>query len=815
MGFHPFDVNAVHLVYTILGAFTVIFSLVSLLVKEKLYLGEAPIATVVGIILGPYVLNLFDPYAWGGKHQHVTDEITLEVTRVVIAIGVFAVGVELPKAYMKRHWRSLFFLLGPCMVYGWLVSAGFIMAMIPGLTYLSSLVIAACVTPTDPILAQAVVGGKFADKHVPTHIRHLLSAESGSNDGAAFPFLYIALYLTLDKSAGHAVGEWFYVTWLYEVALGIVLGALLGWAARKAMQFGEKKKWIDRQSFVAQYVSLAILSIGICTLLGSDDLLAAFACGTAFAWDGYFNKATEDAVFSNVIDLLFNCAAFIYIGAIIPFKDFANKDFHLSVWRLIVLAILILLFRRMPVILALYKWIPDIKNFREAVFVGWFGPMGVGAIFISTLARHHIPEPEFDGDTSQVDLLQETIGPIVAMLVLASVLTHGLSIPFLLSGRRVRSITYTWSRNPSMDTRAGNEPAWTTHTTRMEPGQQVVINRDDEEGDVGLAHNLRNRHIRVTTDDGIKSDGSGESTSSRTRDGSDGNKRSNDDSEEIELERRGTPPLAAYREGDDLVIERKGRDEDVHVSIVKDAYDCEGASAEDVKRAALAAARRGSPAPSRHSTNASSPRRAASPGSRHSTNEDSGDEHSTNAGSDNEDDGDGYVRRDRPQPYATARAPSPEGSPSKVHSFIPASRLQGKQKQDKESGWRRFLRVATTSSQASGVSAAEEGRSRTVDRDDGFLPTRERDNGRSITINEPIVEHGDRERDHDRGLRLTRTVSRAISFAPEATDSSETAPGVNYGASNPRFKRTPGLGMYRTTSVQSAEGSGFKEPSPR
>ncbi|TXT15977.1 hypothetical protein VHUM_00480 [Vanrija humicola] len=791
MGFHPFEVNAVHLAYTILGAFTVIFSLVSLLVREKLYLGEAPIATVVGIILGPYVLNLFDPYGWGGNKQHVTDEITLEVTRVVIAIGVFAVGVELPKAYMKKHWRSLFFLLGPCMVYGWLVSAGFIMAMIPGLTYLSSLVIAACVTPTDPILAQAVVGGKFADKHVPTHIRHLLSAESGSNDGAAFPFLYIALYLTLDRSAGHAVGEWFYITWLYEVALGIVLGALLGWAARKAMQFGERKKWIDRQSFVAQYVSLAILSIGMCTLLGSDDLLAAFACGTAFAWDGYFNKATEDAVFSNVIDLLFNCAAFIYIGAIIPFKDFGNKDFHLSVWRLIVLAILILLFRRMPVILALYRWIPDIKTFREAVFVGWFGPMGVGAIFISTLARVNIPHPELDGDTSQVDLLQETIGPIVAMLVLASVLTHGLSIPFLLSGRRVRSITYTWSRNPSMDTRGGNEPAWTTHTTRMEPGQQVVINRDDEEGDVGLAHQLRNRRIHVTGDDGIN----------------DGKNRSNDDSEEIELERRGTPrtpPLAGYREGDDLVMEH--------------AYDCEGASAEDVKRAALAAARRGSPAPSRHSTTASSPR-PASRGSRHSTNEDSGDEHSTNAGSDNDDVGDGYVRR--PKPYGGVRAPSPEEeeaeASSKVHSFIPASRLQGKQKQEKEGGWRRFLRVATTSSQASGASAAEEGRSRTLDRDDGFLSPRERDNGRSITINEPIVEHGDHhhDRDHDRGLRLTRTVSRAISFAPEAADSSETAPGVNYGASNPRFKRTPGLGMYRTTSVQDTEETGFKEPTRR
>ena len=113
---------------------------------------------------------------------------------------------------MKKHWRTLAFLLGPCMIYGWMVSALLIWGFVPGLTFLSSLVVAAAVTPTDPILAQAVVGGKFADKHVPAHIRHMLSAESGSNDGAAFPFLGIALYLTLDASPGHAVGEWFYYT---------------------------------------------------------------------------------------------------------------------------------------------------------------------------------------------------------------------------------------------------------------------------------------------------------------------------------------------------------------------------------------------------------------------------------------------------------------------------------------------------------------------------------------------------------------------------------------------------------------------------
>lgn len=157
--------------------------------------------------------------------------ITLEFTRVVLAIGVFAIGVELPKAYMRRHWKSLLFLLAPIMTWvclglcsrrttclphhkGWFVSAGLIYALIPGLNFLSSLAVAACLTPTDPILAAAVVGGKYADKHVPAHLRHLLAAESGCNDGAAYPFLWIALYLIIDKSTGHAVSDWFLLLWL-------------------------------------------------------------------------------------------------------------------------------------------------------------------------------------------------------------------------------------------------------------------------------------------------------------------------------------------------------------------------------------------------------------------------------------------------------------------------------------------------------------------------------------------------------------------------------------------------------------------------
>jgi len=79
------------------------------------------------------------------------------------------------------------------------------------------------------------------------------------------------------------------------------------------MKFCESRELIDRHSYVAQYISLALLSNGITALLGSDDLLAAFFSGVAFAWDSHFNKQTSDSVFSAVIDLLFNVAIFVFV----------------------------------------------------------------------------------------------------------------------------------------------------------------------------------------------------------------------------------------------------------------------------------------------------------------------------------------------------------------------------------------------------------------------------------------------------------------------------------------------------------------------
>lgn len=259
-----------------------------------------------------------------------------------------------------------------------------------------------------------------------------------------------------------------------QVVLGVCIGGALGFSFRYLMKFCQRHDLIDRHSYVAQYVSLAMLTIGVTTLLGSDDLLSAFSCGTAFAWDGFFNRQTEESVFSSVIDLLFNIAAFVFVGAWMPFSSFSDQSLTLSVWRLIVIAILVLLLRRLPVMIAMYKWIPDIKTFREAIFSGHFGPIGVGAVFISTLAAQVLRESLGDQPTDpQNALLVDSIQPIVAFMVLCSITIHGLSIPGFSLGRRVHTVSRTWSRAASI------LPDWTNQARLVERGQaDIIVNRD-------------------------------------------------------------------------------------------------------------------------------------------------------------------------------------------------------------------------------------------------------------------------------------------------------------------------------------------------
>jgi NhaP-type Na+/H+ or K+/H+ antiporter len=126
-------------------------------------------------------------------------------------------------------------LLGPIMAFGWIVSA-LIVYLILQTKFTTALIIGACLTPTDPVLAASVIGESRFSHRVPKRIKHLLQAESGCNDGVSFPFLYVGLLAVTTSTAGMGIKDWFLEVIFWQCLVGTFIGIVIGYTANKLLR---------------------------------------------------------------------------------------------------------------------------------------------------------------------------------------------------------------------------------------------------------------------------------------------------------------------------------------------------------------------------------------------------------------------------------------------------------------------------------------------------------------------------------------------------------------------------------------------------
>ena len=176
--------------------------------------------------------------------------------------------------------------------------------------------------------------------------------------------------------------------------------------------------------------------------------------------------------------------------------------------------------------MGMYRWIPDVKTWREAVFSGHFGPMGIGAIFISTLAHEFLHNYVADNPSTttsddyqrhQIERVIDVIQPVVAFMVLCSIIIHGLSIPGFSLGL---TVSRTWSRRDTNGSGRVAAPDWTNQATLVSRAEDIVINRDLERGEGGrgvplektISMRTLNNDNGADDVDAVKSDSVGKET---------------------------------------------------------------------------------------------------------------------------------------------------------------------------------------------------------------------------------------------------------------------------------------------------------------
>lgn len=157
-------------------------------------------------------------------------------------------------------------------------------------------------------------------------------------------------------------------------------------------------------------------------LTTSHSVLACFIAGNTFTWDDWFRLETLDDSLQPTVDMLLNVSIFMWYGAVCPWGMFLRNDV-VPLSRLVALGVLILLVRRLPWVYAVHKRIPQIEHARQAVFVGFFGPVGVSAVFYLYITREFVGTLRGAGGEVRSDVaeLPEAVLVVVWFLCICSV----------------------------------------------------------------------------------------------------------------------------------------------------------------------------------------------------------------------------------------------------------------------------------------------------------------------------------------------------------------------------------------------------------
>ena len=371
---------------------------------ENNFLSEPLIAMVVGIMLGPQVFDLVT--TGSPAHQHEVLKIACEFT---IAMGLMATALRIPRKFFQKHVLTQTNLIFFGMLLMWLSSSGIFYFSL-GTNWVESLLIGAIITPTDPVVAATIITGKKAEKYLPAALRNSLSFEAGANDGLAYPFVLLAVFFF---NGSFTVEKWFVESILYETVLCSILGFAVGYFSGYLLNKAYTLKQMKETSVLPFSLALSLFLLAGLDYLGMNGIIGVFIGGLGFAHHITKNEAIQEKKVQDSMARIFTIPVFFLLGLILPWQEWQ----HLG-WTAVGIVILVIFLRRMPALLVMMPILPMFKKkFGDLLIMGWFGPIGVAALYYALLSH----------ENTGLDL----VWTIPSLLVFSSTIAHGLSsVPF-------------------------------------------------------------------------------------------------------------------------------------------------------------------------------------------------------------------------------------------------------------------------------------------------------------------------------------------------------------------------------------------------
>lgn len=363
---------------------------------------------LLGFVLFKLPLGLHDPLPLHNR------QLTEHFTELLLIVALMGAGLKLDRPFNLRSWGVTWRLLGVVMPLTIAVTA-LLGWWVIGLAPVSALLLGAVLAPTDPVLASDVqVGGPGEGEE--DEVRFGLTSEAGLNDGLAFPFTYLAiLAATYGLAPQGWFGEWAFYYLFYKIAVGAVVGWLLGSVLMQLIFRTKVKAKLAEtgEGFVA--LAVVLLVYGATELLQGYGFLAVFVAALALR---HFER--EHSYHEHLHGFIEQSERLLLVIALVVFGGTVARGLFADLtWGGVTLgAAVIFLVRPLFGLLGLLgAKLPP----RERLALAFFGIRGVGSFYYLAYAINEARFPESD-----------TLWAVVGFVVLLSVLIHGVSAPLAI-----------------------------------------------------------------------------------------------------------------------------------------------------------------------------------------------------------------------------------------------------------------------------------------------------------------------------------------------------------------------------------------------
>lgn len=346
------------------------------------------------------------------------------VTEFIVIIALMGAGLKIDRKFGWRSWTitwRLLVLAMPLTIFMLACMSYWIL----GLGAAGAILLAAALSPTDPVLASDVqVGPPKSGEEDET--RFALTSEAGLNDGLAFPFVMCALALAEATRSGEPrFLQWLGVEVFWRLSagvfVGVIVGYFLGWLVFKMPNRAKLSKTGD--GFVALGITLAVY--GIAETVHGYGFLAVFVAALALRAaerNHKYHQTLHD--FAEQLERLSMMVVLVIFGGAL-----VSGLLDLLDWRMIVFALLTIFAVR-----PLAGWISlagTRPSLAERSAISFFGIRGIGTLYYLSYAFGKHPFEQ-----------QKLIWSTSAFIILISIILHGITVTpvmrFIDRDRQVR-----------------------------------------------------------------------------------------------------------------------------------------------------------------------------------------------------------------------------------------------------------------------------------------------------------------------------------------------------------------------------------------